>query len=47
MVLRKPFPGQTWQPFWGCMQYPDCRGRRAILDNGLPETDDDLELNEE
>ena len=39
MKLRKPWTHARVQftPFWGCSQYPDCRGRRNILADGLPE----------
>ena len=30
MYLRTPKPDQTWAPFWGCSQYPDCKGSRDI-----------------
>jgi ssDNA-binding Zn-finger/Zn-ribbon topoisomerase 1 len=43
MVLRKPRNGQTWDAFWGCSQYPDCRGTRRIMDDGRPEPDDDMD----
>jgi ssDNA-binding Zn-finger/Zn-ribbon topoisomerase 1 len=45
MVLRRPGPGQDWKPFWGCSQYPDCRGKRQIGPDGRPESDE-LELDE-
>lgn len=28
MTLRKPKPGQTWQPFYGCSNYPRCKGQK-------------------
>ena len=40
MVLRKPKPGQTWRPFWGCSDYPACTGKLQIKDNGLPDEDE-------
>lgn len=40
MVLRKPKHGQTWRPFWGCSDYPDCQGTRKIMPDGTPEEDD-------
>lgn len=43
MVLRRPKPGQNWQPFWGCYDFPDCRGVRHIMPDGEPE-EDDLDL---
>lgn len=37
MVLRRPKPGQTWESFWGCRQYPDCRGTRTVEEvNDIP-----------
>ena len=41
MQLRKPRPSQHFDPFWGCSQYPGCRGTLNIQENGLPEQDDD------
>jgi len=41
MKLRWPGKYQHFEPFWGCTQYPDCRGRRNILPNGEPEGDED------
>jgi ssDNA-binding Zn-finger/Zn-ribbon topoisomerase 1 len=26
MVLRLPRNDQNWSPFWGCKDYPNCRG---------------------
>lgn len=40
MKLRKPGPGATWDPFWGCMAYPDCKGTRDILPDGTAESDE-------
>ena len=40
MVLRKPRPGQDWDPFWGCGRFPVCRGTRQIGEDGKPEPDD-------
>jgi ssDNA-binding Zn-finger/Zn-ribbon topoisomerase 1 len=37
MALRRPGPKDNWRPFWGCKGYPDCRGARSILSDGLPE----------
>jgi disulfide bond formation protein DsbB len=39
MVLKRPKPNQDWKPFWGCSQYPDCKGSRGIMDDGTPEDD--------
>jgi ssDNA-binding Zn-finger/Zn-ribbon topoisomerase 1 len=36
MVLRCPKPYQNWEPFWGCSQYPDCKGSRNIKRDGTP-----------
>lgn len=43
MVLRKPKPHEEWRfdPFWGCSQYPECRGTRNIKQDGTPEMGDD------
>ena len=45
MVLRKPKPHRNrydpFDPFWGCSQYPDCKGTRNIKEDGTPESDDD------
>jgi ssDNA-binding Zn-finger/Zn-ribbon topoisomerase 1 len=42
MKLRRPnHPGQRFDPFWGCTQYPDCKGKRNILPNGKPEEDEE------
>ena len=40
MTLRRPRPGQAWEPFWGCFQYPDCQGKRNVGADGKPETDE-------
>ncbi len=32
MVLRRPKPYQSFEPFWGCGQYPDCRGTRSVVE---------------
>jgi ssDNA-binding Zn-finger/Zn-ribbon topoisomerase 1 len=42
MVLRRPRPGQPWREFWGCNRWPDCPGRRQIMEDGRPEQDDDM-----
>ncbi len=34
---RRPGPNPEWEPFWGCGNYPNCRGTRGIQHNGLPE----------
>ena len=44
MALRKPKAGgKDFKPFWGCSDYPDCRGTRNIMESGKPETDVELE----
>ncbi len=40
MVLKRPRKGQTWTPFWGCAEYPDCRGSRDIREDGTAEGDE-------
>lgn len=40
MALRRPKPSQSFEPFWGCSQYPDCRGTRAVVEVN----EDQLEL---
>ena len=32
MALRRPKPSQSFDPFWGCSQYPDCRGTRSVTE---------------
>lgn len=41
MILRRPKLGASWDPFWGCSEYPNCHGSRNIGHDGLPEEDDD------
>jgi ssDNA-binding Zn-finger/Zn-ribbon topoisomerase 1 len=36
MVLRRPRQYQDWEPFWGCSQYPECKGARDIGEDGKP-----------
>jgi len=37
MVLRRPKPGQSWDAFWGCNRFPDCKGTMNIdPTNGKP-----------
>lgn len=44
MVLRRPPPGKTWDPFWGCNRYPNCKGVRHIdFETGEVFTDDEEE----
>lgn len=40
MVLRRPRPPKDFRPFWGCGQFPDCKGTRNIRSDGRPESDD-------
>jgi len=30
MILREPKPGKTFDPFWGCANYPACKGSLNI-----------------
>ena len=41
MKLRKPKSYQSWKPFWGCSQYPDCGGTHSIMPDGRPDLDDE------
>jgi len=41
MKLRRPKPNQSFDPFWGCSQFPDCKGTRSIKSDGRPESDDE------
>jgi len=41
MHLVSPHQGQTWRPFWGCDDYPECRGSFNIKRNGIVETFDE------
>lgn len=43
MALRRPRANQDWEAFWGCSQYPQCKGSRDILSDGTPDLDDDLD----
>jgi len=47
MVLRRPKSHQSWEPFWGCSQYPECRGSRNIGEDGLPEDDDWYDIDDD
>jgi ssDNA-binding Zn-finger/Zn-ribbon topoisomerase 1 len=48
MRLRRPNPGQAWEPFWGCGRYPACKGTRNIdFETGAAESDDDIDAREE
>jgi hypothetical protein len=41
MVLHRPKPGDTWDPFWGCSKFRQgCRGTRNIAEDGTPEDDE-------
>ena len=37
MVLRRPRDDQTWDAFWGCSSYPECRNSYNIDQHGNPE----------
>ena len=39
MKLRRPRPNRQFDPFWGCSQYPNCRGVRQIGEDGNAEGD--------
>ncbi len=41
MIKRVPKIKDDWDPFFGCRNFPECRGVRAILPNGTiePEVD--------
>ena len=41
MKLRRPKRYQKFDAFWGCSDYPDCRGARNIGKDGKPETDEE------
>jgi ssDNA-binding Zn-finger/Zn-ribbon topoisomerase 1 len=43
MRLREPKNGQSWNAFWGCTNFPDCRGKRGIGPDGKPEQDENLD----
>lgn len=30
MMIRKPKKKAKWQPFWGCVRYPNCKGSKNI-----------------
>lgn len=40
MVLR--YRKSDNKPFWGCNDFPECRGTRNIKADGTPEEDDDI-----
>jgi len=42
MVLREPRGRQQWDPFWGCPEWPDCDGKRQVMEDGTPEPDDEF-----
>ena len=44
MVLRRPKRKGDFEPFWGCSNYPDCKGTRNIQPDGAPEPDDPLDV---
>ena len=43
MALRRPKLKGDFEPFWGCSNYPDCKGTRNIQPDGTPEPDDPLD----
>lgn len=37
MRLRRPPPGKSWEPFWGCNRFPNCKGTMNIdTETGKP-----------
>ncbi len=41
MKLRKPKEDQEWEPFWGCFDFPKCRGSVNIdPETGRPDYGD-------
>ena len=36
MRVRRPQSFQKWQPFWGCSQYPVCKGTRPYAGKNRP-----------
>lgn len=40
MRLKEPKRHQHWDAFWGCSEWPDCKGSREIMDDGKPEMDE-------
>ncbi len=32
MTLHRPKPHQKFDPFWGCSEYPDCKGTREVVE---------------
>ena len=44
MVLCRPLPHQSYTPFWGCSEFPGCRGKRDIDSDGLPIIDEISEV---
>ncbi len=41
MVKREPRNGKHFEIFWGCREFPECKGARAILSDGSIEPDID------
>lgn len=41
MIKRVPRGTDTWEPFYGCRNWPDCKFTRGILPDGriMPEVD--------
>ena len=40
MKLRKPRNGHTWKPYWSCLNFPDCKGKLKIGEDGKPIVDE-------
>lgn len=40
MILRRPRSDADWDEFYGCRDFPECRGTRDIID-GEPAPDVD------
>jgi ssDNA-binding Zn-finger/Zn-ribbon topoisomerase 1 len=47
MILRYPPEGASWKTFWGCMDYPDCKGARDILSDGTPAMDEEWDSDDD
>ena len=41
MLIKMPRPGQDFPVFWGCANFPTCKGTRDIDSDGKPMIDDD------
>ena len=40
MALRRPRPGQEWEPFFGCSLFPACYGMLKVGKDGKPKDED-------